>query len=399
MSTSHKALNEMIRLTSPFPESVTVKAWKAQARRIIGVAYLAVPEEIIHAAEMFPFRVSGNNEPLPMQRANAYVLPNSCSVLRGIWQQVLEDKYPFLNGMVNSPTCDGMRRLHDNWLEYKKLPFMDIIYFPRKATEDALQMYLTDLERWRERLSEFRGQRIRDNELKRSIALYNRTRELMQQFYELRKRDRPPVTGVETLEMMKAAGRMPREQYNELLERLLDEIQRSGREIKKSKRLMIAGNDIHNSNWIAALEELDAVVVTDEMNIGTRYFWGKVDTSLPPMEGIARHYMFHRPQESLIYLSNRFDHIFKMAKEYKVDGVVAESIRYCAPLGNDKPWLKKAMVEQGVPILELDLVYGEKGRGQTKTKIEAFLTMLQNRGEKPTRQTRKTPKSNLLISH
>ena len=115
--------------------------------------------------------------------------------MRGIWQQVLEDKYAFLDGMVNFPGCDGMRRLHDNWLEFKKLPYMDIIYFPRKATEDALQMYLTDLERWRERLSEFRGQRIRDNELERSIALYNRTRELMQQFYELRKRRAPAGDG------------------------------------------------------------------------------------------------------------------------------------------------------------------------------------------------------------
>jgi len=328
---------------------------------------------------MLPFRVSGDNEPLPMELAEAYVLSNNCSVLRGIWQQVLENKYPFLDGMVNSPVCDGMRRLHDNWLEFKKLPYMDVIYFPRRATEDALRMYLTDLERWRERLSEFRGQWIRDNELIRSIALYNRTRDLMQQFYELRKRERPPVTGAETLEMMKAAGRMPREQYNELLEQLLDEIKRSGREIKKGKRLMIVGNDIHNSNWLAALEELDGVVVTDEMNIGTRCFWGQVDASLPPMEGIARHYLFNRPQESMIYLSNRFEHIFKMAKEYKVDGAVSEIVRYCAPLEDDKPWLKKAMDERGIPIMELDLEYCENPSGQTKLRTEAFLEMLQTR--------------------
>jgi benzoyl-CoA reductase/2-hydroxyglutaryl-CoA dehydratase subunit BcrC/BadD/HgdB len=379
MSTSYKALSEMIRLTSPFPESVTVKAWKASAKRIIGLAYLAVPEEIIHAAEMLPFRVSGDNEPLPMELADGDLLPNNCSVLRGIWQQVLEDKYAFLDGMVNSPVCDGMRRLHDNWLEFKKLPYMDIIYFPRKATEEALKMYLIDLERWRERLSEFRGQRIRDNELKRSIALYNRTRELMQQFYELRKRERPPVTGVEALEGMKASGRMPREQYNALLEQLLDEIKRFGREIKKGKRLMIVGNDVHNSNWIAAIEELDAVVVTDEMiTLGTRYFWGKVDTSLPPMEGIARHYLFNRPQDSTIYLSNRYDHIFKMAKEYKVDGVVSDVIRYCAPLENDKPWLKKEMDEHGIPILELGLEYCEPWSGQTRLRVEAFIEMLQS---------------------
>jgi benzoyl-CoA reductase/2-hydroxyglutaryl-CoA dehydratase subunit BcrC/BadD/HgdB len=384
MKTPFKALNEMMRLTSPFAESVTVKEWKARAGRIIGVAYLAVPEEIIHAAQMLPFRVSGDNEPLPMELADSQLLPNNCSVMRGIWQQVLEGKYAFLDGMVNSPVCDGMRRLHDNWLEFEKLPYMDIIYFPRRATEDALKMYLTDLEQWRERLSEFRGQRIRDNELIRSIALYNRTRELMQQFYELRKRDRPPVTGVEALEVMKASGRMPREQYNALLEQLLEEIKLSSRAIDKGKRLMIIGNDVHNSNWIAALEELDAVLVADEMiTVGTRYFWGKVDTSLPPMEGIARHYLFNRPQDSTIYLSNRYDHIFKLANEYKVDGVVSNVVRYCAPLENDKPWLKKAMDQRGIPLLELGVDYGDAPSGQLKTRVEAFLEMLQNRVEEP----------------
>jgi benzoyl-CoA reductase/2-hydroxyglutaryl-CoA dehydratase subunit BcrC/BadD/HgdB len=380
MKTPFNALNEMMRLTSPFAESVTVKAWKARAGRIVGVAYLAVPEEIIHAAGMLPFRVSGDNERLSTELADSQLLPQNCSVMRGIWQQVLQGKYAFLDGMVNSPVCDGMRRLHDNWLEFERLPYMDIIYFPRRATEDALRMYLADLEQWRERLSEFRGQRIRDNELIRSIALYNRTRELMQQFYELRKADRPPVSGVEALEVMKASGRMPREQYNELLEQLLGEIGRSGREINKGKRLMIVGNDIHNASWIAAIEELDAVVVTDEMiTIGTRYFWGRVDTSLPPMEGLARHYLFNRPQDSTIYLSNRYDHVFKLASEYKVDGVVSDVVRFCAPLENDKPWLKKEMDRHDIPLLELGVEYGDAPSGQLRTRLEAFLEMLPNR--------------------
>ena len=378
MNTPFTALSEMIRLTSPFPESVTVKAWKADARKIIGLAYLAVPEEVIHAAGMLPFRLSGDNQPLPMQLAESYVLFNQCGVTKGLWQQVLEGKYAFLNGVVLSNFCDGIRRLYDNWVEFKPMPFIDVINFPRKASEDAVQMYLADLEEWRDRLSEFRMQRIQDIELQRSIAVYNRTRELMQAFYELRKRDRPPVTGAETMEMMKAAGRMPREQYNDLLAQLLDEVKGSGREIKKGKRLMIVGNDIHNSHWIAAIEELDAVVVTDEMNAGSRYFAGKVDTGLPPMEAIARHYVLGRPQEAMTFESNRFDYIVKLAKDYKVDGVVSENLRYCAPVGNDKPWLKKELDKHAIPVMELDLEYCEEPSGQTTLRAEAFLELLQS---------------------
>ena len=62
------ALNEMQRLTSPFPESVAVKEWKATTGRfVIGWFNPYVPEEIIHAAGMLPFEVTGDNEPVQMQ--------------------------------------------------------------------------------------------------------------------------------------------------------------------------------------------------------------------------------------------------------------------------------------------------------------------------------------------
>ena len=68
------------------------------------------------------------------------------------------------------------------------------------------------------------------------------------------------------------------------------------------------------------------------------------------MEAIARHYLFNRPQDSTIYLSNRYDHILKLAEDYKVDGVISNVVRFCAPLENDKPWLKKEMDKRGIPV-------------------------------------------------
>jgi len=38
------------------------------------------------------------------------------------------------------------------------------------------------------------------------------------------------------------------------------------------------------------------------------------------------------------------------------------------------------MYERGIPVLELDVEYGERASGQTRTRIEAFLEMLQGRG-------------------
>jgi benzoyl-CoA reductase/2-hydroxyglutaryl-CoA dehydratase subunit BcrC/BadD/HgdB len=380
MNAPLKTLNEMQRLTSPFPESVAVKEWKATGRFVIGWYNPYVPEEIIHAAGMLPFEVTGDNEPVQMHGAEAHIYSNSCSKIRTCWQLQLDGKYSFLDGLVSTHMCDQDMRLYEVWSYYKKLPFMELIYAPRKRDEEAVKLYKTDLEGFRDRLSQYLICRVPDQRVADSIRVYNRGRELMMQLYELRKRDRPPVTGAEAAEVSKAAARMTRERFNELMEQLLDEIRRTGREIKKALRLMLIGSDLHNTTQITALESKDAVVVVDEMDIGIRRAWGQVDTKLPPMEALARHYLLGRPVDKHHWNSDgRLEFIGEIAEQYKVDGVVSQSVRFCTYLGWDKFDLKKQLQERGIPILELDLEYGHPGGAQMRIRAEAFMEMLESR--------------------
>ncbi len=377
MSEKLQALEDIKRSASPFPENDAVKSWKREGKKVMGWVCIYVPEEIIYAAGMLPFRITGDNEELELKKAEAYLYINTCSFARTGFELAIEGKLDFLDGLVTAETCDGSRRLHDVWLRYKDTPFLHIFYVPRKFTERAHRMYLADIEDWRSQLGEFAGIEINDDALSQAIQTYNRGRELLQQLFELRKREYPPITGAEALEVVKASMRIPRPQFNELMEQLLDEIDRTGREIRKRTRLMILGSILTNSTWIESLESMDAVVVTDELCTGTRYFWEQVQTGLPPMEALARHY-FNRPPCARFQPSERrFGHIFNMIEQYNVHGIVSEIVRYCVPYGHDKPLLNERLVERGIPVLELDLEYGQAGSGQVRTRAEAFVEMLQ----------------------
>jgi len=382
MNAPLQALSEMQRLTSPFPESITVKEWKAKQKKVIGWFNPYIPEEIIHAGGMLPIEVTGDNEPVQMQGAERYIYSNSCSKIRTCWQLQLDGKWSFLDGYVSSHMCDQDMRLAEVWKYYDPLPYMDNIYAPRRKDEPAVELYIADLEDFRSRLSQFLVCRIPDQHIANSIKVYNRGRELMHELYELRKRDKPPVTGAEALEVSKAAARLPREVFNELMEQLLDELETSGREIEKSKRIMIVGNDIHNTNLISRLESLDAIVVVDEMDVGIRRAWGQVDTELPPLEALARHYILGRPVDKHNWNSDgRLEFIGEMTEEYRVDGIVSEIVRFCTYNGWDKFDLKKQMAERGVPILDIDLEYGHPAGAQVEIRAEAFMEMLESRAE------------------
>jgi bzd-type benzoyl-CoA reductase N subunit len=380
MGDSLETLSELRDLAAPFPENKSVKEWRRQGGKVIGYVCIYVPEEMLYAAGVLPFRVSGDNEELELKKAEAYLYINTCSFARTGFQLAIEGQYDFLEGLVTAETCDGARRLHDVWLRYRKNnSFMHIFYIPRKWTERAHKFYRAELEGLRRKLGQFVGKEIDDEALSHSIRVYNRSRELLHRLYEMRKRDNPPITGAETLEVVKAGMRIPREQYNKSLEKLVDELERTDRQINKKVRLMILGSILHNSEWITAIESLDAVVVTDELCTGTRYFWNLVDTDLAPIEALDRYYLNRPPCARFQPSDRRFGHIYDMIDQFKVHGVVSEIVRYCVPYGHDKPLLKEKLTERDIPILELDLEYGQGGTGQIRTRAEAFVEMLQTK--------------------
>jgi benzoyl-CoA reductase/2-hydroxyglutaryl-CoA dehydratase subunit BcrC/BadD/HgdB len=87
-----------------------------------------------------------------------------------------------------------------------------------------------------------------------------------------------------------------------------------------------------------------------------------------------------RPVDKHNWVSDgRLEFIGEMAKQYKVDGIVSENVRFCTYLGWDKFDLKKQMQARGIPILELDLEYGHPGGAQMKIRAEAFMEMLETR--------------------
>jgi len=387
MNAPLQALLEMQRLTTPFPRGMAVEEWKTAGRRVVGFVGLAVPEEIIHAARMLPFRVSADNDPVPLREAAACMPASMGSVARTLLQMALDGRYDFLDGVVVSVVDEGACRLVEHWRTYAPRPYMDSLSLPQKRTDEARALYLADLEDWRRRMSEMRGVSIVARDLKRAIVVYNRGRELMQQLYALRQRERPPVTGAEMLEIVKAATRMPRERFNELLESLLAEIDGTGREIRKRRRLMVIGRELQNSTWIGAAEDLDAVVVTDELCTGTRYCFGSVDTKLPPLEALARYYLQARaPGPGAWSSGDRFAHIFEMAGNYKVDGVIARIQHGDAEHTRDRMRLQKEMEARGIPMLELDVEYCDGRSAQLAARLEAFVGALQGRAAAPVKR-------------
>jgi len=372
-------LDRFREVNNTFPNTAQILELKRQGKKVFGWLCTYVPEEIIHAAGALPVRITGYSQEMELEDGNAYLYINNCSFSRSCLQMGLRGEYDYLDGVVGGSTCDGARRLFDLWHYYIKAPFHHVLTVPRKYTQRAHDLYYSQVMEFKQRLEEFLGLQITDEALCQSIRVYNESRALLKSLYDLRKLSNPLITGAETMEVLNASFRMPKELFNEYLRKLLNELSTSGNTHKSRARLMLVGSVMNNPEFVESIEELGGLVVTDELCSSTRYWSDPVvlDGCKDPLQAISRRYLNNFPCARMFPSDERFNRILELARDFRVDGVISQIIRYCVPYAHDLPLLTDRLKAQGIPTLALDVEYGTSGSGQIRTRVQAFLEMLE----------------------
>ena len=125
---------------------------------------------------------------------------------------------------------------------------------------------------------------------------------------------------------------MPRQEYKELLQELLDELVQSEGSGDYRARLMIVGGELDDPEYVEIIEEQGGLVVTDSTCFGSRLMWTPVDEAEEdPIRALARYYVADRPSCPRMYgdQPKRISFTREMIEEFKVDGVIGERLLFC----------------------------------------------------------------------
>ena len=359
-----------------------VRAWKDQGGGVVGFFCSTVPEELFTAAGLLAFRMRGTGS-TSTELSDAYFSSINCSFPRHTFNQALRGEYDFLDGLVCINSCDHVRRIYDNWIRALKTPFVQVMSLPRKMGEPQIDWYYDELNLLRGQLEEHFGVKVTDERVAEAIALQNQVRGLQKQLYLLRKVDKPPITGAETLAVMVAGTAMPKQRYKELLTELLAELTEKQGSRDYRARLMILGGELDDPAYLQIIEEQGGLVVTDSSCFGSRLMWMPVDEAEPdPIRALARYYIHDRPSCPRMYGGQpaRIAFTREMAREFRVDGIIGERLLFCDQWVVENYMTDLDLKEDEIPFMPLDREYILSGEGQLRTRIQAFLETLEARG-------------------
>lgn len=355
-----------------------------QGRKVVGYFCCFVPDEIITAFDMVPYRIQGSQAD-PIDQADAYIEPMACPFARSCFNLALNGKYDFLDGFVAPHSCDTVERMYHIWKHYKPSPFSHYINVPHMTGASSERFYRKELETFILALERWSGKKLDPGKLRESIKLYNRRRAVLRELYELRKTNPPLVSGSEITTALVAGMGIPAVEHIELIEKFIGEIKERPRpEANGGPRIFLWGNEIDDTAFIKLIEDSGASVVMDDLCTGSRFFWEDVPETEDPLDGLVNRYLgIHCPRSYISQkesrkadLENRFGYIGNFIREWKADGAVFYIVRYCDTCELEGPDLREYLDTMKVPVLMIEDDYSTSTIGQLRTRVQAFLEMI-----------------------
>ncbi len=353
-----------------------IKEWKSRNKPVLGYACSYTPEEIIYAGGILPVRVFGSLEPSKL--ADVYLPVNVCSFAKSCFNRALKGECNFLDGYVVSNSCDNQNKIYDFWRHRTAIHKTYFINTPHSTTEESLKFFIEELGRFKEWLMKSFETEISEENLKNAIKIFNENRRLLKQIYEKRRRNPPLISGSEALEIVLSSMMTPKEEHNKLLQELLNEIEKRKNLPKPGVRLLVSGSVMGNSELLKLIESVGGCVVADDLCTGSRYFWNPVKENGEPMMAIAERYLHKIPCPFMYSSEERIKHVREMVKLFDVEGAIIFTLKFCDVHSFDAPLLAEELRQnEDLPVLCLEWEHTLSGIAQLRTRIEAFIEMLE----------------------
>jgi benzoyl-CoA reductase subunit C len=354
-------------------------------RKVIGYLSALCPVEILTAAGVVPIRLKGNVSEA-VTKADAYMETMVCPFVRNVFDAALKGKYGYLDGIVLSHQCDSIDRTYDVWSYNLGFPYWHFINYPHVTDDPSIEFTNKILRIFIQSLEKFTGRSITDQALAEAVRAHNENRQAMRELYDLRKADVPCISGAEMMKVLMAAMSLPVDESTALIQGVTEEVkQRAPKSGHKTARIMLLGDQIDDVAIVNAIEGADAFLVMDDLSTGSKMYWGDVDVTADPVQGITERYLKKLKFPTTFvaagntYAENldaRFGHMKQYIKDFRVNGAILFIYKYCDPYGFEVPAIKSYIESTGTSVLYIEDEYSTSSLGRVKTRIEAFLEMI-----------------------
>jgi len=360
---------------------------KKAGRKVIGAFCVFVPEEIVRAADATIVGLCAGAD-FAMDEVEKLLPRNTCSLIKSAFGFKLGKVCPFVEAsdmIVGENTCDGKKKSHEILKDLvSNFYVMDL---PQMKSEEGRALLRAEYQRFKDAVEKLTGVSIDASRLRKGIEIVNNKRKAMHRLSVLRKADPAPISGLDALLANQVFFYDDVARFTESVNKICDELENRitinrGVFPKGTPRILISGCPMAVPNWKLPwiIETSGAVIVGEESCVGERGTRNLTDDTGETVEELMdaivdRHFKV----DCAIFTPNpdRLNHIREMVDAYGADGVIHYGLQFCQPYLTEAMGVEKVLEAENIPILRIDTDYSMEDVGQLKTRVEAFIELLQ----------------------
>lgn len=351
---------------------------KKQGKKVVGIISSYVPEEVLSAFGLIPWRIFAT-QATDITLAGAYRPRNSNEYCTRVLESVLRGKLDFLDGIILSDIDHELLRLWDVLTHLKKFPLCYIMHAPFHDEEVAVRFMENEINKLIAVLRNFTGTDINEEKLQDSIDTCNRMRVLLSKVYDLRKPEKPALSGAEALGLTMAAQLMPKNEFNPELEAILPFLSSRQANGKANRpRLLVSADYLYDLRYLNLVEEYGYIAM-DDTDAGSHYIKGLVDTTLQePVYSLAKRYLSRHGGPANITWNRQIQQLKSWVHEYKIDGIISLPLQWDYHPMYRMPILTKELEKANIRHMSFEREFLLTNTEQFRTRVETFAEILQS---------------------
>lgn len=353
-----------------------LKEYISEGHKVIGCLPVYTPEELVHAAGMIPMGIWGGR--VELDAAKQYFPAFACSIMQSIFEYGMKGSYDGLSAVIIPCMCDTLICMTQNWKSgVKNIPMIPMVYPQNRKIQAGVDYLITEYQAVKSRLEEICGHSISDEDIHKSIEVFNEHKKAMQEFIELVPDYLCSITPYKRNVIMKSAHFMKKEEHTALMKELNAALKSMPKEKFDGKKILITGIILDEKELLNIFEESNVAVAYDNLAQETRQFKTLVPEGKDALERLARQWS-DIDGCSLAYdpYKNRGTMIVEDAKRLGIDGVVYALMKFCDPEEYDYPIVKKDLEKAGIPHLYIEFEQQSTNIEQMRTRIQTFADII-----------------------
>ena len=366
-----------------------VRQAKAEGKKALGYTCYFMPEVLLDLPGCFSVRLRAPKCTSP-DIATYYMSGRTCHYGRSLFERALEGGFNFLDAQMATETCTVTCRFqeHLGYMEVIQNPdfFVSFTDVPFKKDENSVDHYTKQLQAHvLDPLHEKLGIDTSDEAILQAIEQHNEVCRLITEIGNYRKLDNPTITGYEFQIIQLCTLVCPKYLILPMLRETAEEMKTREPNEKPTFRckVVLSGSENDDPEFTKLIEGCGALVVADRHCYGS--LPGReeivVKEGQSPLEAVARHYLQtsqcarFMPQDEM---RARKQYLADVVKEYKADGLIVESMKFCEYWSYERTIDTVVMPRDfGIPVCSIEKEYINGASGQLRTRFQAFVESIE----------------------